>query len=71
MRITIKRVSLSVVVFAMSVLPSLAQSNMNTQEQANLKFVLDWWREVIQSRHMELAPPLPRFWEIHWETAGA
>jgi hypothetical protein len=21
--------------------------------------------------HMELSPPLPRFWEIHWETAGA
>jgi hypothetical protein len=20
--------------------------------------------------HLELAPPLPRFWEIHWETAG-
>jgi len=20
--------------------------------------------------HMELAPPLPAFWEIHWETVG-
>jgi hypothetical protein len=20
--------------------------------------------------HFELAPPLPRFWEIHWETCG-
>jgi hypothetical protein len=20
--------------------------------------------------HMELAPPLPRFWDIHWETSG-
>lgn len=20
--------------------------------------------------HLELAPPLPRFWEIHWETCG-
>jgi predicted SnoaL-like aldol condensation-catalyzing enzyme len=29
---------------------------MNAQEKANLKFVLDWWREVIQSRHTELAP---------------
>ncbi|HVQ15870.1 MAG TPA: hypothetical protein VMS40_19860, partial [Vicinamibacterales bacterium] len=47
---------MSVVVLALSVLPSFAQSNMNAQEQANLKFVLDWWREVIQSRHMELAP---------------
>jgi hypothetical protein len=20
--------------------------------------------------HLELAPPLPGFWEIHWETSG-
>jgi hypothetical protein len=20
--------------------------------------------------HMELAPPLPAFWDIHWETVG-
>ena len=20
--------------------------------------------------HLELAPPVPRFWEIHWETYG-
>jgi hypothetical protein len=20
--------------------------------------------------HFELAPPLPRFWEVHWETLG-
>jgi len=20
--------------------------------------------------HFELAPPLPRFWDIHWETCG-
>jgi hypothetical protein len=20
--------------------------------------------------HLELAPPVPRFWEIHWETLG-
>lgn len=20
--------------------------------------------------HLELAPPLPRFWDIHWETCG-
>ena len=39
---------MSVVVLALSVLPLVAQSNMNAQEQANLKFVLDWWREVIQ-----------------------
>jgi predicted SnoaL-like aldol condensation-catalyzing enzyme len=33
-----------------------AQAAMNAKEQANLQFVLDWWREVIQSRHLELAP---------------
>jgi len=47
---------LSVVALLMSTLPVSAQSNMNAQEQANVKFVLDWWREVIQSRHVELAP---------------
>ena len=56
MRITMKQAFMSVVVLAASVLPTFAQANMNAQEQANLKFVLDWWREVIQSRHMELAP---------------
>src|SRR5262245_58454158 len=35
----------------------LAQtSSMTAPERANLQFVLDWWREVIQARHMELAP---------------
>ena len=36
--------------------PAGAQAAMNAKEQANLQFVLDWWREVIQSRHLELAP---------------
>ena len=27
---------------------------MNTQEQRNLAFVLDWWREVLQGGHLEL-----------------
>jgi len=29
---------------------------MTAKEQANLKFVLDWWREVLQARHLDLAP---------------
>jgi predicted SnoaL-like aldol condensation-catalyzing enzyme len=29
---------------------------MNEQEQRNLAFALDWWREVIQGGHMELSP---------------
>jgi len=28
---------------------------MNDKEKANLKFVLDWWREVIDGGHMELS----------------
>ena len=47
---------LSLLALAVSVPPAAAQSNMNAREQANVKFVLDWWREVIQSRHVELAP---------------
>jgi predicted SnoaL-like aldol condensation-catalyzing enzyme len=29
---------------------------MTAQEKKNLDFALDWWREVIQARHVELAP---------------
>jgi predicted SnoaL-like aldol condensation-catalyzing enzyme len=31
-------------------------STMTAKEQANLKFVLDWWREVLDARHLDLAP---------------
>jgi predicted SnoaL-like aldol condensation-catalyzing enzyme len=47
---------LAVIALVGSALPVAAQSNMNAREQANVKFVLDWWREVIQARHVELAP---------------
>lgn len=34
-----------------------AQSKQPTaQEQANLKMVMDWWREVVFARHVDLAP---------------
>ena len=37
--------------------PVFAQAkNMTAQEQANLKLVLDWWGEVLQAGHLELAP---------------
>ncbi len=37
--------------------PAFAQSkNMTAQEQANLKLVTDWWREVLQAGHLDLAP---------------
>ena len=51
-----KRLAVVMAVLAMGAV-SLAQSNtMNAREQANLKFVLDWWREVIAARHVDLAP---------------
>ena len=30
-------------------------SAMTAQEKANLQFVLDWWRDVLQARHTELS----------------
>ena len=42
---------------AVSAAPASAQSKtMTAQEQANLKTALDWWRQVIQARHVEMAP---------------
>lgn len=29
---------------------------MTAQEKKNVDFVLNWWREVIQARHVDLAP---------------
>jgi predicted SnoaL-like aldol condensation-catalyzing enzyme len=38
-----------------SISPAFAQRNaMNAQERANLQFVLDWWRECIEARHVDL-----------------
>jgi len=38
--------------------PTVVQKSpaMTEQEQRNLAFALDWWREVIQGGHMELSP---------------
>src|SRR5262245_53863285 len=44
---------LTVIALAVLCSPVAAQSIMNAREQANVKFVLDWLREVIQSRHVE------------------
>jgi len=58
-----KKVMLACAALALATLPLVAQqtpvqisTGMNAQEKANLKFVMDWWREVIQSRHVDLAP---------------
>ena len=41
---------------ALSSAPAWAQAKtMTPQEQANLKLVSDWWREVLQAGHVELA----------------
>lgn len=37
--------------------PMAAQTaTMTAAEQKNLAFVLDWWREVLEARHLDLAP---------------
>jgi predicted SnoaL-like aldol condensation-catalyzing enzyme len=43
-------------VLALTGAPLLAQSKQPTaQEQANLKLVMDWWREVVFAHHVDLA----------------
>jgi predicted SnoaL-like aldol condensation-catalyzing enzyme len=32
----------------------VAAGTVTTQEEANAKLVLDWWREVLEARHLEL-----------------
>jgi len=47
------------VLVAAGSLPVAAQdmpSTMTAKEKANVKMVLDWWREVIVAHHVELAP---------------
>jgi predicted SnoaL-like aldol condensation-catalyzing enzyme len=53
----LKRIAGSLVLLALAWAPLSAQSkSMTADEQKNLKMVLDWWREVIVARHVELAP---------------
>src|SRR5262245_59980634 len=40
--------------FSQTKTPLPTNGNMTAQEKKNLQFVLDWWREVIQARHVEL-----------------
>ena len=52
-----KRLVMALVMLTMGGALLVAQSNaMTPKEQANLKFVLDWWREVLEGRHLDLAP---------------
>jgi predicted SnoaL-like aldol condensation-catalyzing enzyme len=52
---TMKRVAAAVVLLIAGGAALTAQSStMTAKEQANLKFVLDWWRDVLQARHLDL-----------------
>jgi hypothetical protein len=52
-----KAVALVLVLLASFAPAASAQpSNQSAQEKTNLKLVLDWFREVIQAYHLELAP---------------
>ena len=46
---------LALLAFGVSTAAYAQARTMSAQEQANLKLVSDWWREVLQAGHMELA----------------
>ncbi len=56
-----KLLASAALLLAMGCAPLAAQTGpeptapMTAQEKKNLQFVLDWWRQVIQARHVELA----------------
>jgi len=56
-----QRTALAIALGTISASVALAQTGpqptapMTAQEKKNLQFVLDWWRQVIQARHVELA----------------
>ena len=49
-----RRIAAVVLVLAVGT-PVAAQTTMTPTERVNLDFVLDWWREVLEARHVELA----------------
>jgi predicted SnoaL-like aldol condensation-catalyzing enzyme len=54
-RLMMKKLGVAAVVLTLGGAALLADVGpMTAKEQANLKFVLDWWREVLESRHLEL-----------------
>src|SRR5262249_17465339 len=44
----------SQILVAQNKTPLPTNANMTAQEKKNLQLVLDWWREVLQARHVEL-----------------
>ena len=56
MKIAIHVVVTALIALVLSGSPAFAQAQtMSAEEQANLKVVSDWWREVLQAGHTELA----------------
>ena len=52
---TMRLLAVAAVAFALGGAALLADAGpMTAKEQANLKFVMDWWREVLESRHLDL-----------------
>jgi predicted SnoaL-like aldol condensation-catalyzing enzyme len=51
---TITRLAVALGLTMAVAVPAAAQPAMTAQEQANLQHVLDWWRECIQGRHLDL-----------------
>jgi predicted SnoaL-like aldol condensation-catalyzing enzyme len=48
------RLAMMVALLTMGIALAAQSSTMTPAEQANLKFVLDWWREVLEGRHLDL-----------------
>ena len=52
---TLRQLTIAAVMLTLGGAFAAAQtSTMTAKEQANLKFVLEWWREVLQGRHLDL-----------------
>ncbi|MGE0594528.1 MAG: nuclear transport factor 2 family protein [Vicinamibacterales bacterium] len=51
----VRTIAAAALLLAATSAPAVAQAQMSAQEQANLKIVSDWWREVLQAGHTELA----------------
>ncbi len=49
-----KKLTITLLLLAFALPFTAGAQSMTPQEQANLKMVLDWWRECIQGRHLEL-----------------
>ena len=56
MKIRMTRFAVAILLIAGSAGLMAEAGPMTAKEQANLKFVLDWWRDVLQARHLDLAP---------------